>query len=169
MTGMNRRFHLVLALAALVAAIGIACAGLGSPGPAADSTRAVANPPVATETAPSDASTPTMADSPQETIYEMLLGTIPDTPEARASVFINDYALVRQMFASITPLPGPGDNEEAVAQFNTWLPPLDDQRKKLMLLRLRRLATIQFSVHQTIETSMCNILLSTCETWTRVL
>ena len=41
-----------------------------------------------------------------DTAYAGLLGTIPDTPELRRQVYINDYALVRQMFD--IPLPGPG-------------------------------------------------------------
>ncbi len=91
------------------------------------STPAVAETPLATATSPA-APTPTEADSspatPQATIYEALLGAIPDTPEARASVWIDDYALVRQVFTSIFPLPGPGDDEDAVAQLNEWIPPM---------------------------------------------
>ena len=53
--------------------------------------------------------------------YAGLLGTIPDTPELRQQVYINDYALVRQMFD--IPLPGPGDDEVALEEFYKWLPP----------------------------------------------
>ena len=56
-----------------------------------------------------------------DTAYAGLLGTIPDTPELRREVYINDYALVRQMFD--IPLPGLGDDEDAVEEFYKWLPP----------------------------------------------
>ena len=52
--------------------------------------------------------------------YAGLLGTIPDTPELRQQVYINDYALVRQMFD--IPLPGPEDDEVALEEFYKWLP-----------------------------------------------
>ena len=55
------------------------------------------------------------------TAYEGLLGTIPDTPELRQRVYINDYALVRQMFD--IPLPGPGDDDDALAEFYERPPP----------------------------------------------
>ncbi len=55
------------------------------------------------------------------TAYEGLLGTIPDTPELRQQVYINDYALVRQLFD--IPLPGPGDDDDAVEEFYEWFPP----------------------------------------------
>ena len=56
-----------------------------------------------------------------DTAYAGLLGTIPDTPEVRQQVYINDYALVRQMFD--IPLPGPGDGDDAVEEFYEWFPP----------------------------------------------
>ena len=56
-----------------------------------------------------------------DTAYERLLGTIPDTLELRREVYINDYALVRQMFD--IPLPGPGDDEDALAEFYERPPP----------------------------------------------
>ena len=55
-----------------------------------------------------------------DTAYAGLLGTIPDTPELRQQVYINDYALVRQMFD--IPLPGPEDDEVALEDFYKWLP-----------------------------------------------
>ena len=55
--------------------------------------------------------TPMPAPASTDTAYEGLLRTIPDTPELRRQVYINDYALVRQMFD--IPLPGPGDDEDA--------------------------------------------------------
>ena len=173
---MKRYFYFVLALLALVAAIGIACDGTGPSAPGSDSTPTIAYTPLATPTAPagstpttaetpiatptaladptpttaetplttpraSDDSTPTMSvapiatptapadptlamsDAPLDTVYEELLAAIPDTPEARASVYISDYALVRQMYGDVIPLPGPGDDEDAVAYLNDWLPP----------------------------------------------
>ena len=56
-----------------------------------------------------------------DTAYEGLLRTIPDTPELRRQVYINDYALVRRMFD--IPLPGPGDDDDALVEFYKWLPP----------------------------------------------
>ena len=53
--------------------------------------------------------------------YAGLLGTIPDTPELRQQVYINDYALVRQMFD--IPLPGPEDDEDALEEYYKWFPP----------------------------------------------
>ncbi len=73
--------------------------------------------------APAPADTPTGAPAATlaDTAYEGLLGTIPDTPELRREVYINDYALVRQIFD--IPLPGPGDDEDALAEFYERLPP----------------------------------------------
>ncbi len=56
-----------------------------------------------------------------DTAYAGLLGTIPDTPELRRQVYINDYALVRRMFD--IPLPGPGDDDDALEEFYEWFPP----------------------------------------------
>ena len=56
-----------------------------------------------------------------DTAYEGLLRTIPDTPELRQQVYINDYALVRQLFD--IPLPGPVDDEDALAEFYERPPP----------------------------------------------
>ena len=65
--------------------------------------------------------TPMPAPASTDTAYEGLLRTIPDTPELRRQVYINDYALVRQMFD--IPLPGPGDDEDALAEFYERRPP----------------------------------------------
>ena len=56
-----------------------------------------------------------------DTAYAGLLGTIPNTSELRREVYINDYALVRQMFD--IPLPGPGDDEDALEEYYKWFPP----------------------------------------------
>ena len=61
-------------------------------------------------------------DGGEPSAYEALLASIPDTPETRDYVYIDDYALARQIFSTSTfPLPGPGDKEDAVAAFNDWL------------------------------------------------
>ncbi len=94
---------------------------------ATPSPTSVATPgPIAAESsAPEAASTPATADAPvavpTDTDYAGLLRTIPDTPELRRAVYINDYALVRRMFD--IPLPGPGDDDDALAEFYGWLPP----------------------------------------------
>ena len=54
-----------------------------------------------------------------DTAYAGLMGTIPDTPELRQQVYFNDYALVCQTFD--IPLPGPGDDEDALVEFSEWL------------------------------------------------
>ena len=56
-----------------------------------------------------------------DTAYAGLLGTIPDTAELRQQVYINDYALVRQLFD--IPLPGPGDDDDALVEFYERPPP----------------------------------------------
>ena len=54
-------------------------------------------------------------------VYDGLLGAIPDTPETRNGVFVSDYALARQVFDAATfPLPGPEDDEAAVAEFTSF-------------------------------------------------
>ena len=88
-----------LALVLLVAILGVACAGSDPTAPEADSTP--------------DSST---------SVYELLLGAIPDSPEARESVYINDYDRVRRTFS--IPLPGPEADDAALEAFYNWLPPL---------------------------------------------
>ncbi len=101
-----------------------------APSPIFTTTPAVAPAPADTPTGapaatPTDTPTPTPTGAPAATLadtaYEGLLRTIPDTPELRQQVYINDYALVRQMFD--IPLPGPGDDEVALEEFYEWLPP----------------------------------------------
>ena len=101
-----------------------------APGPTFTTTPAVAPAPADTPTgAPAATSTDTLTPEPTaapaatlaDTAYERLLGTIPDTLELRREVYINDYALVRQMFD--IPLPGPGDDEDALAAFYERPPP----------------------------------------------
>ena len=45
----------------------------------------------------------------------------PSPAELRQQVYINDYALVRQVFD--IPLPGPGDDEDALEEYYKWFPP----------------------------------------------
>lgn len=67
---------------------------------------------------PSESAT-TAADTNSPTaevsLLEKLLATIPDTPDTRRSVFINDYAAVREIFE--VPLPGPDAGEPAFLEY----------------------------------------------------
>lgn len=106
-----RKQHLcVLALLLLVAVLGAACDG---------STPGAMGTPSTTATAQTE-TTPAMTGAPAS-VYELLLEAIPDSPEAREYVFINDYDLVRRMFD--IPLPGPDDGDDALETFYTWSPP----------------------------------------------
>ena len=69
-------------------------------------------------------------------IWEELLGTIPDTPETRRYIFLNDLDRVRKLFPSIPgdeanfTLPGPDTDEKTLNQWYGYIPPLgieDDQ------------------------------------------
>ena len=100
---------------------------LATPTASADPTSTMPGTSLATSTASADPTSTTVETPlaiPLNPVYEALLGTIPDTPEARASVYISDYALARQMYGDVIPLPGQGDDEDAVAYLNDWLPPL---------------------------------------------
>ena len=122
---MRRYLYLVLALMVLVAAIGAACDGAGPSAPDATATPTMSETPVATPTAladPMPATAEAPAATPLDTVYETLLGIIPDTPETRMGVFIHDYTLVRQMFD--IPLPGPGDDEDSLEAYYDYYPPL---------------------------------------------
>ncbi len=57
--------------------------------------------------------------------YEKLLRAIPDTPENRREVFIDDYTVARRLFD--IPLPGPGDDEGALQELYDWSPPYDEK------------------------------------------
>ena len=88
-----------------------------APAPTAAATPAAA--PMATA-APTSTAAYTPSDDPHAAAYEALLATIPDTPETRNDVYIGNYALARQVFDAATfPLPGPGDDEDAVAAFTS--------------------------------------------------
>ena len=56
--------------------------------------------------------------------YEGLLRAIPDTPETRREVYIDDYTVARRVFD--IPLPGPGDDEAALQEFYDWGRSADD-------------------------------------------
>ena len=115
-------------LAVLLAGCSLFQSSDGQPSGAAAPTRSAGTAPGPTFTttpavAPAPADTPTGAPAATlaDTAYAGLLGTIPDTPELRRQVYINDYALVRQVFD--IPLPGPGDDDDALVEFYEWLPP----------------------------------------------
>ena len=118
----------------LAAVIGTACNG-GEPSEPRDN---ATDTQVATPTAPSArTSTTAMVNippaEPRAAVYEALLATIPDIPEMRGSLQIDDYALARQTFPTTTfPLPGPGDDEEAMAAFNEWSFPLSPDESGLV-------------------------------------
>ncbi len=138
----------VLVIALLVAVVGVACGGGQTAAPgntatpiametrvateasAATSMSAVATESVATSIAPSGPMSPkavldTSVAGSKAAVYEALLAIIPDTPDVRGYLHIADYDLARQMFSASTfPLPGPEDDDEAVAAFNSWLPPM---------------------------------------------
>ncbi len=52
-------------------------------------------------------------------VYEKLLRAIPDTPENRGGVFIEDFTMVRRTFDRA--LPGPGDSDASVQEFYSGL------------------------------------------------
>ena len=150
-----------------------------APSPIFTTTPAVAPAPADTPTGapaatPTDTPTPTPTGAPAATLadtaYEGLLRTIPDTPELRQQVYINDYALVRQMFD--IPLPGPGDDEVALEEFYEWLPPPGFGGRPT-ILRLGGLGPFHFSARSTntgtLRLRISNILPSTCGAWTRAL
>ena len=64
--------------------------------------------------------------------YVELLRLVPDTPETRSFVLINDYALTRELFN--IPLPGPGADEEALEEyFAAFLgTPVDEEGPRLV-------------------------------------
>ena len=64
--------------------------------------------------------TPTPTPTPISP-YEELLGLVPDTPETRSCVLINDYALIRELGFDI-PLPGQGANESDMEEYYSYAP-----------------------------------------------
>ena len=57
--------------------------------------------------------------------YEALLRTIPDTPDNRRWVYIDDYAVARRLFD--IPIPGPGDDDGDLQEFYDWSPQFDSE------------------------------------------
>ena len=57
----------------------------------------------------------TAAPSTEVSLFEELLGTIPDTPNTRMSVMINDYAAAREILG--VPLPGPEAEESTLFEY----------------------------------------------------
>ena len=66
---------------------------------------------------------PEPTDAAESVGFEELLRAIPDTPENRHEVSIDDYTVARRLFDS--PLPGPGDDEDALQEFYDWRHPID--------------------------------------------
>ncbi|NQW22593.1 MAG: hypothetical protein HQ475_04015 [SAR202 cluster bacterium] len=63
---------------------------------------------------------PISGDSDTEvSLFEELLGTIPDTPDTRKYVMINDYAAIREIFQ--IPLPGPEAGQPALLEYLTGI------------------------------------------------
>jgi hypothetical protein len=60
--------------------------------------------------------------SDEATPYEDLLRLVPDTPEMRSDLFMNDYALFRGLFDG--PLPGPEASEQELEEYYAYLPQL---------------------------------------------
>lgn len=96
----------------------VADAAASTPATQTGSTQAETATPVAVQSATAGP----ISGAEGESAYEDLLSWIPDSPEARIEVFINDYALARRLFD--IPLPGPGDEDEALEEFYDWMPPL---------------------------------------------
>lgn len=139
-------FYSVPVLILLVAVVSVACGGgqAVAPGEIAtkthvdaqttmsDPTSIVASQAIATPIAPSASTSPkTMPDASsadqQAAVYEALLATIPDGSELRQDMDLRifNYALARQIFPPSTfPLPGPGDDEDTLAAFDSWTVPL---------------------------------------------
>ncbi len=105
-------------LISLLAAAVVGCEGSEAPVSESGSTQAETATPAAVQAGTAG----TMPGSESGSGYEGLLSLILDSPEARREVFINDYALARRLFD--IPLPGPGDEDEALEEFYDWMPPL---------------------------------------------
>ena len=147
----------------------------GQPSGAAAPTRSAGtapSPPFTTTpaVAPAAADTPTGAPAATlaDTAYEGLLGTIPDTPELRREVYINDYALVRQMFD--IPLLGRGTTRMRWRNSTSGVLQ-QDSRGRPTMLRSGGLGPFHFSARSTntgtLRLRISNISPSTCGAWTR--
>lgn len=63
--------------------------------------------------------------APSQSAYTHLLEMIPDTPETRASIYIDDYDVVREVY-DVPNVPGPGDSDEVLAKYYDWIPSKED-------------------------------------------
>lgn len=97
MWGSNRAACFGVALLALVLGAMVAACGGGEDGVSSNGDRS--------------------ADTPlaQASLFERLLGTIPDTPKTRESVIINDYAAIRELLE--VALPGPDAGQPAMEEY----------------------------------------------------
>ena len=62
--------------------------------------------------------------SSDDLAYQELLSVIPDTPESREYIWIDDYSLARELFV-YPQLPGPGDDDSVAESFYEWVHPID--------------------------------------------
>ena len=143
MTSVKRCFYFVLALLVLMSTAVVACGGSESSYSRDRTARSGSSSGDRTarfESTPSKVTEDSAGDSKSSFFeaaggwlgstkrgsgYEELLGTVPDTPEVRSSVHIDDYALVRSVFdLPDFHLPGPEDNEATLQEFYAWRPPL---------------------------------------------
>ena len=116
---MKRHLHLVLVLLTLMSTTIFACGSPSTPGGPESPSKDLPKP------IPDSLETPETVDpGASESPYEELLRAIPDTPEAREAVYIEDYALARQIFADVAYMPGPEDDEAVTEEFYDWLPPM---------------------------------------------
>ena len=136
------RVNLVLVLSALLLTAVVACGASESPPaePAATSSQSISTKeptaaPAQTTSTKEPSAVPLQTDSSGSpnrqpnaaadipSAYEGLLSSVPDTPENRGWVYIEDYALARQIFANDFYLPGPND-ESIPQEWYDYLPPM---------------------------------------------
>ena len=140
---MDRHFRVVLALLTLMIVTVVACTGsgppigdltpdTGQPVPTEDAAPANTQSLSTSESAsavPESSSTKAVSDQPNAatdtppSAYEGLLRAIPDTPETRGWIYIDNYTLVRKIFANDFYLPGP-DDKPIRQEWYDYLPPL---------------------------------------------
>ena len=109
------RPYVALGVAVLLVITATACYGAEptltpTPGPIPSST-STPLPTLTSTPTPVQTSTPTppqiLTPVPPPTVYEELLSLIPDTPETRSQVWINDFSRIRETFnIALAPLPG---------------------------------------------------------------
>ena len=114
---MTLKPFIVLGLLALLITVSSACGGSGE---APISNEATIEVPISPTEVPS--SNEVSIETPianEVSIYEELLGLIPDTEQTRSELFINDYELAREVLD--IPLPEPEADEEAVLEYSLAL------------------------------------------------